>query len=787
MAFDYFKPKYTGSAFNLAKISGSFTETGFYSDKDGIVDERLLFDTLIRAAQFIPLAKPSEANPLTKPLFDDGGIKITEAFLLEDFHYRQYIQDSSNWRIPPLNEVNKGNDGNTAIDPFLVARPSTKVNRTFTIHINRRTPGDVSTRPLYGVQISIANRITNYILLLKYTDEGISESTNEDGTDALDSIVIAKNFDYVLNKFVDESAEQALPAVVIYTSQFEAFLTLAKSIALKPSADIDSYLERRYRFYAAAFRKAYDVEQIAASSNFELVHNFYQIIPEPCLRALSDDEMLLDLKKLLVFDAFSIFKDSGYVMLKILKNLSSPKVAYDFLRNEPSLTVEIFDQINGYEKTTEFCNFLTALSLIYQPVESPEQLPVVLMGGEYSLDKTNFFTDNGMVRITVYRSQQLYGGFSGDDEDPVKEVTIESKTFDQSFNPLDLVILRNAETGEEQVVCALYVQYLVELAVWKTIVDAIVITLNIISIFISAGLIVRGAIGLIRLFAAADIAISAIDIALQNQAFVDYLSQTETGKWFVENWTTLSMITLSGVMSIQLAENVIRRSDDFIRRLEEAKSQFPDLSLDEQIVVVKQWRRFADEIAEGAATIARGKYLGQALEKADFEAIRKYLARHQVELQIGPPSGIFDVDGFFMKSGNPVSLTPRNAAMFITDGLKMKMILRQNATVYEFFHEFMHFRHCQILGIKKYYDLGKDLIQGKIIRERYVYDKLIQHHKYLNSREIKHAEVYMNRYYEEFGITDNLGNPLKVELTDELKNIPVKRQTINIEKILLVR
>ena len=47
-------------------------------------------------------------------------------------------------------------------------------------------------------------------------------------------------------------------------------------------------------------------------------------------------------------------------------------------------------------------------------------------------------------------------------------------------------------------------------------------------------------------------------------------------------------------------------------------------------------------------------------------------------------------------------MEPHNAAMFITDGKNMKIILRENATIYEFLHELMHFRDCQNLGKTTY-------------------------------------------------------------------------------------
>jgi len=179
-----------------------------------------------------------------------------------------------------------------------------------------------------------------------------------------------------------------------------------------------------------------------------------------------------------------------------------------------------------------------------------------------------------------------------------------------------------------------------------------------------------------------------------------------------------------------------------------------------------------------ASLLRRGKYLGQILDDADFIRIENYLKKIKVELQIGNGKGIIEVEGYFLKSGKPLLLEPHNAAMFVTDGVKMKIILRENATVYEVLHELMHMRDCQNIGMKAF--MNKSLIE----REKFVYDKMVEYSKYLNRKELKHAEWYINDRYYKYGITDNLGNPIKETLPSNLDDIPKKRQEVNIDIIL---
>ena len=179
-----------------------------------------------------------------------------------------------------------------------------------------------------------------------------------------------------------------------------------------------------------------------------------------------------------------------------------------------------------------------------------------------------------------------------------------------------------------------------------------------------------------------------------------------------------------------------------------------------------------------ASLLRRGKYLGQVLEEADIIKIENYLKKLKVELQIGKGNGAFEIEGFFYNSGKSLLLESHNAAMFVTDGVKMKLILRENATVYETLHELMHMRDCQKIGMKSF------MKKLPVDREKYVYDKMIEHSKYLNRKELKHSEEYINWHYGKIGKTDNIGNPIKETLPFNLDNIPKKRQEVNIDIIL---
>ncbi|WP_312510758.1 zincin-like metallopeptidase toxin domain-containing protein [Chryseobacterium culicis] len=189
-------------------------------------------------------------------------------------------------------------------------------------------------------------------------------------------------------------------------------------------------------------------------------------------------------------------------------------------------------------------------------------------------------------------------------------------------------------------------------------------------------------------------------------------------------------------------------------------------------------KKVIDESFEGVSLLRRGRYIGQVLEEADFLLIERFLKNFKVDFQLGKGKGIVEIDGYFYPSGNVVTLKPNEAAMFITDGISMKFVIRENATTYEVLHELMHFRDCMKLGKEKF--LNKPLVD----REKYVYDKIIEHRKYVNRRELKHAEGYINYHFKKVGKTDKFGNPIIEVLPFDANNIPKKRQKVNVNEIL---
>lgn len=194
--------------------------------------------------------------------------------------------------------------------------------------------------------------------------------------------------------------------------------------------------------------------------------------------------------------------------------------------------------------------------------------------------------------------------------------------------------------------------------------------------------------------------------------------------------------------------------------------------------LLAQW----DEVAVSG----RGRRLGQKLRKVDIEYLIKELKKLKVELELHPLEGSLPIEGFFVREGVPAMMPERAAAIFITDGTKMKIVLREEATIYEFFHEFMHYRHSQVLGLEKYLSLGGRGTLGELEKEQWVFDMLMKNKDYLTKSEIVHAFDYINNPNPSLGVRARFGkDPVSVDF--DINKIPEVRKEIKASEILKIK
>ena len=174
----------------------------------------------------------------------------------------------------------------------------------------------------------------------------------------------------------------------------------------------------------------------------------------------------------------------------------------------------------------------------------------------------------------------------------------------------------------------------------------------------------------------------------------------------------------------------------------------------------------------------RGRRLGQKFLKNDLIAIENFLKKLDCELELYPAKGSFEIEGFFVGNREKAIFHEKAQAVFITDGKKTKLILREKATTYEFFHEYMHLKQAKSISLQKYYKLGGRNTAGEIVKEEYVFNKVIENKDLFTRDELKDALDYLNgQTYRKNGI-----DPINFNF--DIEKIPIVRKEINIKTIL---
>lgn len=621
--FSYFKPKRNNSRFMFLDDKSSFSDKGvFIEGIDGEVDQRLLFDKLIMASHFKnEVKKATREISSSQLLMPEDDIK--ESKIIEDFYYKDYLLYKTEWEIPER-DLNGGESEKsslleetktdvTRVDPLIYTSPSQKSIKNFRVVFNRRTGGDIYTWPSFSAKIDVLNEKAIFVLKFPYTEEGVKESKPEDGLDPFLPTYTTAEFD--LDTGFDESTKsKKVLALYVESENFIPFLTLVNDIFVGEGKTNDDFISDRYDYYSYLFGIAYDRNNLSRAKSDDLtqLRNFYSIIPDKCYRKIDDQQLAFDLGKFLASDKDSWFSDESRIMVDILKNATDLHNVYKTLYSQGAFVQELYDYINDDWSHDEYLGFLLLLAGLYQEPQDEKLLPVIPFGkkgGEYGY---NFFikahddldeappieeSDNGnkiLIQVVhVYKEE--------DPDEPSRMILKNRLVVNNYFNPMQLVKLNDlSEGGEDQVICAIHLKRIAEQESTALLMQAFVVFINIISILISFGVIARGAVGLVRLFALLDIAVSATDILMQNKDFKQYLIDSGAlGEWLVDNWTVLSLMTGSATISLELVEKFSKNADEIIEIVSDApQSKFPKESVDEVVEEIEELKKVADDIVE---------------------------------------------------------------------------------------------------------------------------------------------------------------------------------------------
>jgi hypothetical protein len=156
---------------------------------------------------------------------------------------------------------------------------------------------------------------------------------------------------------------------------------------------------------------------------------------------------------------------------------------------------------------------------------------------------------------------------------------------------------------------------------------------------------------------------------------------------------------------------------------------------------------------------------GQKLKKSDIKGIEKLLKEKGVEFRTVPKDGAH-------KFKDGVSIRDKAEAVFTVNPTTKKpvMVLRKDASLLSFFHEYKHFEQFKKMGADKWIKIGggKGTVGG-VAKEQYVFNQVNKNKHLFTKEELRDALAYINRERASVGL-----KPLKVDYSD----VPVIRPEI---------
>jgi hypothetical protein len=454
----------------------------------------------------------------------------------EKFDYRKYLFPEpmiiGQTNTSPLPNVPKPDNGVTYVD-----EKGSKKTILFSGWINTESC-TVNNIPAFSIKVSKTNVSFGIRFLYKEIDEeGLTKMRRSYGTDIagfkkFSAVAMetdnADDFFYLLSKLKNES-----------------LLAVAMGI----------------------LKEKFDLAFADAGESPKHLNFLYKYAPLEVIQNRTDALLGKDLLILLKYDQSSWVKDSSNAMVKILAGFNNLKALYEKLEADPALVISLYDFING-KQAGLYCTFLDCLCKLFSKPERLRKSHLkALLGKEYTMDTDIFWSSKNSVHVTIKRfsAERLSERIHNSEFDGFISETV----FDEAaLHPLDIIQLYNADTGDIRTVPAIYVKYLAEMEQWAKIVEALTITLDLVSILLSAGTLAAGARGLIYILSIADIGLATTDLLMKSDEVKKLLRGSgKIGEWFVAHWDEIYGGSAFFIMGPLLAQGLIHYAPAMINWL----------------------------------------------------------------------------------------------------------------------------------------------------------------------------------------------------------------------------
>ena len=304
-----------------------------------------------------------------------------------------------------------------------------------------------------------------------------------------------------------------------------------------------------------------------ANDDKDKIDVLFENMPEFVFYKFSDETLWKYLQSLSKGSIDKIGTNEENAILNIVKNFKDKNFLYNKLYSTPELVYRIYSNLSE-EGKDDYVHFLTKITRDYKAKEEPKENEYVYIGKFETTDFPNY--------KKIWEGKSFYQYITPNKNDFSSTVNVHTEIVRANFlnvgsyekyhtvnvvqnkNLLDKIYIYKGNRTQREVFPVIYVAYLGE----KFDKEELSKTLNRASFLLgsygaSRALFVKGASTLVKTAAVVELTNLTISAYMQNESHRKEIENMGAGgKWFVKNWSTISILTDLATFSVAILDDL---------------------------------------------------------------------------------------------------------------------------------------------------------------------------------------------------------------------------------------
>ena len=359
------------------------------------------------------------------------------------------------------------------------------------------------------------------------------------------------------------------------TFYMEIYYAQGKDYAIKITTDNYRTLRKLLDFIAFEITKGskeyiadkYEETLKKANDDKDKIDVLFENMPEFVFYKFSDETLWKYLQSLSKGSIDKIGTNEENAILNIVKNFKDKNFLYNKLYSTPELVYRIYSNLSE-EGKDDYVHFLTKITRDYKAKEEPKENEYVYIGKFETTDFPNY--------KKIWEGKSFYQYITPNKNDFSSTVNVHTEIVRANFlnvgsyekyhivnvvqnkNLLDKIYIYKGNRTQREVFPVIYVAYLGE----KFDKEELSKTLNRASFLLgsygaSRALFVKGASTLVKTAAVVELTNLTISAYMQNESHRKEIENMGAGgKWFVKNWSTISILTDLATFSVAILDDL---------------------------------------------------------------------------------------------------------------------------------------------------------------------------------------------------------------------------------------